>query len=446
MRRLLILTFSLLALTSAAAAAETTVTLLHVSDYHSHALPFFTEEGERGGIARAVGYLAREKRKGALVFNGGDTMNLGAPAWSDKYRCAEWPWWNGVVDAMAFGNHDADYGRAAFDACRASVRYPILSANTAGFLRYAVFVAKGMRIGVFALAGPDFQTLVKAEGFTFTPSVEAARAAVRELREKERVDAVVMIGHEHTEADEALARAVPGIDLIFGTHSHLRRELVQLPGTTTWFISPWQYLGYISRVQLTFDGHELTNVTGELVPVDARMREDRRIARLVQRMQRALERDPQYAALFTPIATLKTPIGVDTLATRTLDAMRRATNADVALSTKSSFRRPLPAGALNLELLRGALPYDNEIVVCEMPRAQWELVAGAAADDSFITGTAPADRNVRVATTDYAANVAHREVFQCEKKSSGLRVREELRKTFTPAASSASPSRSRSSD
>src|SRR5688500_10215775 len=130
MRRLL-----LLLLLAIPAAAETRVTLLHISDYHSHALPFYTEEGERGGIARAIGYLRAEKRRGALVFSGGDTINKGAPAWSDKYGCADWPFWNGIVDAMAFGNHDADYGWDAFENCRASVRYPILSANTAGFPR-----------------------------------------------------------------------------------------------------------------------------------------------------------------------------------------------------------------------------------------------------------------------------------------------------------------------
>jgi 5'-nucleotidase / UDP-sugar diphosphatase len=412
------------------ASAETAVTLLHFSDYHSHALPFYTEEGERGGIARAIGYLAREKKNGALVFSGGDTINIGAPAWSDKYRGAEWPWWNGIVDAMAFGNHDADYGREVFDACRKSIRYPLLSANTGGFQRYAIFKVNGIRIGVFALAGPDFKTLVKTEGFVFEPALDAARAAVLDLREKENVDAVVMIGHEHTDDDEALARAVPGIDLIFGTHSHLKRELGQLPGTQTWFIAPWQYLGYISRVQLTFDNRKLTRVTGALVPVDARLREDRVIRKRVARMQRMLERDPQYASLFTSIARLAAPIGIEALANRTLETMRRVTNADVALSTKSSFRRPLPAGTLNLELLRGALPYDNEIVVCEMPREQWQRVVEAAGGDSFISGTAPTDRKVRVATTDYAANAAHRNVFQCEKKNSGLRVREELRKTF----------------
>ena len=95
----------------------------------------------------------------------------------------------------------------------------------------------------------------------FGDPVAAARDAVRDLREKQHADVVVMIGHEHLDDDFALARAVPGIDLIFGSHSHLKRELTRIDGTTTWFISPFQYLTYISRVVLTFDGHKLTGVT-----------------------------------------------------------------------------------------------------------------------------------------------------------------------------------------
>jgi 5'-nucleotidase len=176
-----------------ALAGEQTVTLFHFSDYHSHALPFYTDDGERGGIARAIGYLKQQKRRGALVFSGGDTINKGSPAWSDTYQCAEWSWWNGIVDAMAFGNHDADYGYEAFERCRESTRYPILSANTAGLRPYRVFTREGLRIGVFALAGSDFAQLVKVPQLTFTDPVAAARETVRALRETERVDAVVLI-------------------------------------------------------------------------------------------------------------------------------------------------------------------------------------------------------------------------------------------------------------
>src|SRR5258706_12788885 len=105
--------------------AATLVTLLHFSDYHSHALPFYSEDHlEQGGIARAVRYLRTQKKHGALVFSGGDMINKGSPSWSDKYECAEWPWLNGIVDAMAFGNHDADYGREQYERCAKPVPYP----------------------------------------------------------------------------------------------------------------------------------------------------------------------------------------------------------------------------------------------------------------------------------------------------------------------------------
>lgn len=400
-------------------AAETTVTLFHFSDYHSHALPFYTEEGERGGIARAIGYLRQQKRRGALVFNGGDTINKGAPAWSDQFQCAEWPWWNGIVDAMAFGNHEPDYGLAAFEQCRKSAAYPILSANTAGFPPYRVFTRNRVRIGVFAVAGSDFPQLVKVPGFTFSDPIAAARETLRTLRDQERVDAVVMIGHQHTESDYELARAVPGIDLILGSHSHLKRELVQIPGTRTRFISPSQYLTYISRVELKFADGKLGAIDAALVPVDERMPADPVIARRVARMQAQLERE--QPSLFTSIGTLSSPLSVEALAVRALDVMRRVGKTEVALSTTSSFRRPLPAGMLTMELLRGAMPYDNEIVVCTMSGADLQRLSA----ESFVAGAFTRDGTFRVATTDYLAG---REKFDCEK--TGVRVRAELARSF----------------
>lgn len=405
-------------------SAATKVTLLHTSDYHSHALPFYTEEGERGGIARAVGFLRAQKRQGALVFSGGDTINKGAPAWSDKFTCAEWPWLNGILDAMAFGNHDADYGLEEFKRCRDSVTYPILSANTSGFPPYAVFKANGARIGVFALAGSDFPQLVKTPGFTFSDPVAAAREVVRTLRETEKVDAVVMIGHQYSEADYELARAVPGIDIIFGSHTHLKRDLTRIPETNTWFISPSQYLTHISRVVLTIDGGKVA-VTGGLIPVDDRMREDRAVARRVKRMQRELENDPQYRELFVPIAKLDAPLSVAALAERTLQAMNAATNAEAAMSTHSSFRRPLAKGTITLESLKASLPYDNEIVVCEISGNDLQRLI---ADEMFFSGPAiDASRKYRVATTDYLAG---KEKLSCEK--TGKRARAELRATLSP--------------
>lgn len=433
---------SLLFVCAAANARTTRVTLLHFSDYHSHALPFYSEgRAGQGGIARAIGYLRAQKQHGALVFSGGDMMNKGSPAWSDKYRCVEWPWFNGVIDAMAFGNHDPDYGIGELEGCLQTIRYPLLSANTNGFKGTHIFVVNGIRVGVFAVAGSDFKTLVKEPVLHFGDPVPAAREAVRELREK-HADVIMMIGHEHLDDDFALARAVPGIDLIFGTHSHLKRELMRIHGTATWFISPFQYLTYISSVVLTFDGRKLVDVRGKLIPVDAHMPADKLIAKRVAAMQRELEADPKYAPLFATIGTLATPLPVDALAQRTVEVMRDAAHADVALSTASSFRQDLPRGRVTLEALRAAMPYDNEILVYALRGDVVEklLAYGKSrqGSDSFAIVAAPKAidpaRSYRVATTEYLARVApgYRDFFTgLTPETPGLRVRDELQKRLS---------------
>src|SRR5215204_1323494 len=84
-----------------AQSASGMVTLLHFSDYHSHAVPFYSEGApNQAGIARGIGYLKARKAAdpNVVILSGGDTMNKGTPTWSDEYQCAEWPWFNGLLD------------------------------------------------------------------------------------------------------------------------------------------------------------------------------------------------------------------------------------------------------------------------------------------------------------------------------------------------------------
>lgn len=430
--------FIIAALSFASPLAASNVTLVHFTDYHSHALPFFSEDREQqGGIARAIAYLEREKSRGAFVFSGGDMINIGAPAWSDKFGCIEWSWLNGIVDAMAYGNHDADYGAAVFKACRAQLRYPILGANVVdaegerlfdvGGKPYIVLERAGRRIGVFATAGSDFEKLVRSDrrpavGARFIDRTEAARAVVEALRERERVDAVVMIGHGQREDDESLARAVNGIDLIFGTHGHLKVQLSKIDGTSTYYIAPYQYLTYVSRVEIEFDNDGgVKRISGGLVPMDDALPEDEEVKLRVGAMQRELERDPAYAELFATVGTVPRAFSLagqyeeqTTLGRFVMNIVRDAAGADLALSTTSSFRRAIAPGALRFEELRATLPYPNRVLVFELtPEELWELrqlSESKRGTDSFAQWSDVRKKRrsarIRVATTDYLARVA----------------------------------------
>jgi len=471
-----------------AAGQRTIVTLLHFSDYHSHALPFYSEgQANTAGIARALAYLKPlADDPHTLIFNGGDTMNHGAPAWSDKYQCTEWSWWNGIVDAMAFGNHDADYGPEVFARCRAQITYPILSANTLDpqgqpvsqydGKTYAVFAVGSVRIGVFALAGSDFERLVRPEfrpvpGATFADRVQVARQIVQALRTDERVNAVVLIGHALYEDDVALAQAVLGIDIIFGTHSHRREELTFIPETKTVIISPFQYLTYLSRLELTFTNDILSDVKGRLVRMDDTLPQDSKVAQQVMQMQTDLEADPQYAHLFQRIGEASVELstqgqvsGESTLGNFVMDIIRTAAQVHMAIATSSGFREPIPPGTIHEETLRSALPYPNRILVYAMTGTQMQnlldysvsrsgsdffsqvsgvrfRIKGNKAVDMQIlkdpanpaTGYSPLDplATYKVATTDFQGLVAggYKEIFaQAMYRDTGLEVRDQVRR------------------
>jgi 5'-nucleotidase / UDP-sugar diphosphatase len=390
----LLVLMALLLLATAPAPQTATITLLHFSDYHSHAVPFYSE-GQAGtaGIGRLIAYLQPYANDpNALIFNGGDMMNLGAPAWSDKYRCAEWPWFNGIVDAMAYGNHDSDYGPEVFAECRKGIDYPILSANTLDSggqplfqydgKTYKVFEAGGVKIGVFALAGADFDRLIQAKlrpaaGATFGDRADVARQVVSALRDQEHVNAVVLIGHALREDDIVLAQAVPGIDIVFGTHSHRKEDLFKIPSTNTWMISPFQYATYVSKLQLQFSNGALSGVSGGLVRMSSDLLPEPRIASKVNQMQADLEADPQYAALFQPIGSAAVELstagqftGEAVLGNFVMDIFRGAAQAQMALATASGFREPIPPGTITEEGYRTAIPYKNAVLVYTMTGAQ----------------------------------------------------------------------------
>ncbi len=229
----------------AGATADTAgvvLTLLHTNDLHGRVhLP-----GEPQGLAKIATRVraVRARSSHVLLLDAGDIIH-GTPeelAYGGRPVLAAM---NALgYDAAAAGNHEFDFGQDAARRAAAFARFPLLSANVrdvrtgapwGGLRPYVVREVGGVRVAVFGLTTP---TTVRIQwprtlaGITFADPVAAARALVPVLRGRERADVVVALTHLGVAADTALARAVPGIDVVLGGHSHPRPARQRRAGPT----------------------------------------------------------------------------------------------------------------------------------------------------------------------------------------------------------------------
>lgn len=366
--------------------------IYHMSDYHSHALPSYSEgDYSRGGIARAIALLreAKQRSKNVLVLSGGDTINLSNPIWSDVYTCTEWSWFNGILDGMALGNHEFDYGPEVFANCTNNITYPIISSGLVSkdsgkaiLPEYYVYERGGVKIGVFAVAGDDFPSIVKTNlipnntrWLTGNEKLNRVKEIVKILREKEKVDLVVTAGHQYMAEDLKMAQEVAGIDLILGTHGHFKAEFTKLAGTNTYFISPYQYLNYLSHVTLQISQGKIINAKGELITITKGLAEDVFLAQKIESMYKSLKaKHPDRFEVLGQASSLIDNTGLDfgesMIGNFVTDLARQATKANVFFHTASSFRAAIPPGEITKETFLTALPYNNILVTAEMTGEQ----------------------------------------------------------------------------
>lgn len=164
---------------------------------------------------------------GNALFKSATASEFLAPQWFEQA--------SGVVeaynllgaDAVEVGETEFALGVAKFQELAAQAKFPFISSNIYRdgklFLKPSVMIEReGKKIGVFGLFGDGLQLPKELEA---RDSVAAAREQVASLRSA-GADMVIALTHEGYEADQKLARSVPGIDLIVGGHS---QSLLQHP-------------------------------------------------------------------------------------------------------------------------------------------------------------------------------------------------------------------------
>jgi 2',3'-cyclic-nucleotide 2'-phosphodiesterase (5'-nucleotidase family) len=153
------------------------------------------------------------------------------------------------LDALTPGEGDLIFGLDFLIEGVRKHRLPYVSANlrraddSALFPAFVVVERAGLRIGITGVTAPA----LLGEGIKTAPLEDSLRGVIEQLRGREAVDLVVLLSHQGTEADNALVRTLPGIDLVFSGHDRRFQVDPKVIGNTALFQagSRGKYLGQV---------------------------------------------------------------------------------------------------------------------------------------------------------------------------------------------------------
>ena len=425
----------------AAEQSKRTFTILHTNDMHSAFIgmapasdytPFvLNNDHTRGGYARLAALVkkrraARAAQGPVLVLDAGDYSMGTAFAAATRQIGGELRLMARMrYDATTFGNHDFDLGpdglAQSISVAANAGRIPaIVASNTnlgsddptldglkrltgAGLIRnYVVIERGGLRFGLFGVLGKEAQFYTTNKGaVTFIEADVAAQSAVKALRENEKVDVVICLSHggvqrdkdgHYTEGDDvSLPRAVPGIDVVIGGHSHTElSEAIMVNGRTP-VVQTGKEGRNLGELVISLEGERLIVESYQLYPIDDSIAGDRGVndeidgfkkpATAAVFASRGYRIDQPLAVTLQDLPNTFTDIEAGTpLANLCTDAYRGATGADIGFTANGMMRAPLMRGK------SGVVTVYDVFAVAPLGAGVVDPTAGSAIVTGYFTG------------------------------------------------------------
>lgn len=191
------------------------ITILGTSDVHGNVINWSYEDGkeiEETSLAKIYSLVekVRKENPNTLLLDNGDTVQ-GTILTDDLYN-VKLEEKHPVIDVMNFmgydsmtlGNHEFNFGLDLVDKIVKEAEFPILSANiynkkdNSYFVKpYIIKEVGGVKIGILGLTTPNVPKWdgVKVTDLNFEAMDKAAAKAIKELKEKEKVDIIIATAH-----------------------------------------------------------------------------------------------------------------------------------------------------------------------------------------------------------------------------------------------------------
>ncbi|MEI6215058.1 MAG: bifunctional metallophosphatase/5'-nucleotidase [Desulfuromonadales bacterium] len=225
-----------------ASSQPLTVTIAHLNDTHSALEPTSqtfalnstfgsNTQIQIGGVTRfksAVDAL-RSKEQNVLLLHAGDAVQ-GTLYFTQYQGSADFDFLNLLgVDAMTLGNHEFDKGTKLTGDLVSQAKFPVVSANLdvsgdanlKGKVQpYTIKSFGSEKVGIIGLALTDTPNISSpGTNVKFNDPTASVNAAVSQLN-AQGVNKIIVLSHMGYDDDMKLAKAVNGVGVIIGGHSH----------------------------------------------------------------------------------------------------------------------------------------------------------------------------------------------------------------------------------
>jgi len=340
------------------------------------------------GNAPVAATIIKEKKReadslgyGFLLFDTGD-MFMGSPIGEFSKGEAVIDFFNYCgYDVISPGNHDYDMGVDVFKDFCAKTDAVFLGSNivfedtrqVADYLEpYVIIERNHIRIGLFSLLTEYMEGMTTPEKFAnhdVLPEIETAERMVDTLQNKnvDLIFALTGIGLRH---DKRVASTVPGIDVIFGSHSSNALEYPYEDSINhTIICQSYSHLTCVGFLDLLIDTltHKIAGYHGELIDLlSDEFASDTAMENIVSRWEKETQKGFDEVIGYSRYELTRAGFEESTVGNLITDAMREYFDVDIAIHNSGGIRANLPQGDITYRDCYNIDALSNTAVILKM--------------------------------------------------------------------------------
>ena len=421
------------------------IKVIETSDVHGYFFPYDFMEGKalKGTLSRANTYINKEREEFGkdhlLLIDNGDILQ-GQPCvyWSNYVMPEDENLASRVInymqyDAETVGNHDVEPGHKVYDKWIREVRCPLLGANIvkdgckngeanptniySGLQPYSIHYVDGVKIAIIGMLTPAIPNWLNQsiwKGIEFEEMVGCARKWVKYLKDVEQPDLIFGLFHSGKDggistpdyeenASAAVAREVPGFDIIFFGHDHqVHNEwITNIEGQQVLIIDPSCYVKNVAEavIELTYKGDRLTNkdIEGRIVSVQDEEVDETMVAHFQKDIDAVKEYVSEKIGRFeTPIYTRESFFGNSAFTDLIHNLQLEITKADISFNAPLSFNTTIQAGDVTMADMFKLYRFENLLFTLRMTGEEIRKHLEYSYDMWTNTMTSPEDHALRL--------------------------------------------------